>query len=228
MLQRGAGKRHHGTGVALLAAMPVLKSVHEARSVEAFVRFGRYQHRDMTEVRPSTSWAAAVMPYYLQRELLEIGLAINPSKTTALPPKGHVSTPEYIVLLGSIGVRIAEGCIGGLGVPIGNDAGELESAMRMRCVLRDGWWSRTTRAFRYRLCRTKQSGLNLSATSSMVRRTAHVAHVDRAMDPELALSACQMAGINAMRVLDHHFIEFPLNLVLPKYRDQPNYGRMRS
>ena len=58
---------------------------------------------------------------FLQHELCEIGIAMNPSKTAALPSKGHVPVPEEIALLGGIGVCIAEGRgVKVVGVPIGN------------------------------------------------------------------------------------------------------------
>lgn len=50
----------------------------------------------------------SVVPFP-QQGLCEVGIAINPSKTVALPPKGHVPTREEIALLGGIGVRITEG-----------------------------------------------------------------------------------------------------------------------
>ena len=48
-----------------------------------------------------------VVPF-LQCELFNIGIAINPSKTVALPPKEHVPTPEQTALLEGIGISIAE------------------------------------------------------------------------------------------------------------------------
>ena len=42
------------------------------------------------EITPNTMEFVPV----LQRELSNICIAINPSKTVALPPKGHVSTPK--------------------------------------------------------------------------------------------------------------------------------------
>ena len=59
----------------------------------------------MSEITPHT---VRVVPF-LQHELCELSIAMNPSKTVALPPKGHVPTPEEIALLGGIDVRIAEG-----------------------------------------------------------------------------------------------------------------------
>ena len=68
----------------------------------------------------------------LQRELSNIGIAINPSKTVALPPKGHVPTLEQTALLEGIGVRIAErGGVKVVGVPVGTDEYAMESALEI-------------------------------------------------------------------------------------------------
>ena len=57
------------------------------------------------------------MPF-LQHELCKIGIAMDSSKIVALPPKGHVTTPEEIALLVGIGVCIAGGCgVKVVGVP---------------------------------------------------------------------------------------------------------------
>ena len=48
----------------------------------------------MMEVTPDT---VEDVPFP-QLELSNIGIAINPSKTVALPPKGHVPTLEKIAL----------------------------------------------------------------------------------------------------------------------------------
>ena len=58
----------------------------------------------MMEIIPDT---VEVVPC-LQRELSNIGIPINPSKTVAVPPKRHVPTPEQIALLEGSGVSIAE------------------------------------------------------------------------------------------------------------------------
>ena len=69
---------------------------------------------------------------FLQHELCEIGIAMNPSKTVALPPKGHVPIPEEIALLGGIGVRIVEGRgVKVVGVPIGNGAFAANSTLEI-------------------------------------------------------------------------------------------------
>ena len=74
---------------------------------------------------------AEVVPF-VQRELSNIGFAINPSKTVALPPKEHLNTPEKIALLEGIGVRIAErGGVNVVGVPVAPDEYARESAMEI-------------------------------------------------------------------------------------------------
>ncbi len=134
-----------------------------------------------------------VVPIF-QRELSNIGIAINPSKTVALPPKGHVPTPEQITLLEGIGVSIAErGGVKVVGVPIGTDEYVRESAME---IVRNGGAEQLARM----LSRMpdKQSA-NLIATGSMVQRTSYL---ERVMDPELSLAACQRAYGNALWMLE--------------------------
>ena len=41
-----------------------------------------------------TGDAVGVVCFFLQRELANIGIAINTRITAALPPKGHTPTPE--------------------------------------------------------------------------------------------------------------------------------------
>ena len=66
---------------------------------------------------------------FLQRELASIGISMNPSKTVALLPKGHVLTLEKIALFEGVDVRIAEqGGVTVVGVPIGTDAHAMKSA----------------------------------------------------------------------------------------------------
>ena len=67
---------------------------------------------------------------FLQCELSNIGMAINPTKMLALAPKGGIPTPEPIALLEDIGVRVAEqGVVKVVGVPVGTDEHARESAM---------------------------------------------------------------------------------------------------
>ena len=59
---------------------------------------------------------------FLRRELEDIGVVVNPTKTIALPPKGYAPTAEEISLLESVHVRIeGEGGATVVGVPIGTD-----------------------------------------------------------------------------------------------------------
>ncbi|CAN0328772.1 unnamed protein product, partial [Scytosiphon promiscuus] len=187
-----------GPALFCMPLLPVLKRVREEfepRGVEAFAYLDDISI-GMSEITPNT---VRVVPF-LQHELCEIGIAINPSKTVALPPKGHVPTSEEIALLGGIGVRIAEG--GGVkvvGVPIGNDAFAVNSAVE---IVRDGGAEQLARILPR--MPDKQSA-NLIATSSMVQRTSYI---ERVMDPELSLPACQRADTSAMWMLER-LLEIP-------------------
>ena len=93
-----------GPALFCMPLLPVLKRTRaefEPRGVEAFAYLDD-SSIGMMEITPDT------VEVVLQRELSNIGIAINPSKTVALPPKGHVPTPEQIALLQGIGVSIAE------------------------------------------------------------------------------------------------------------------------
>ena len=80
----------------------------------------------MMEITPDTTEAIP----FLQRELSNIGIAINRIKTAALPPKGYVPTSEQIALLEGMGVRIAEqGGLKVVGVSVNTDEYARESAM---------------------------------------------------------------------------------------------------
>ena len=134
-----------------------------------------------------------VVPF-LQRELTNIGIAINPRKTVALPLKGPVPTPQEISLLQGIDVRIAErGGVKVVGVPIGTDEYAIDSAME---IVKNGGAEQLVRMLQR--MPDKQSG-NLIATGSMVQRTACI---ERVMDPELSLPACQKADNSAMWKLE--------------------------
>ena len=57
---------------------------------------------------------------FLQRELEDIGIVVNTSKTMVLPPKDHGPRAEEISLLESVDVRVADkGGVTVVGVPIG-------------------------------------------------------------------------------------------------------------
>lgn len=114
--------------------LPVLKRVREEferRGVDAFI-FLDDVSIGMSEITPNT---VRDVPF-LRHELCKRGIAIKPSKTVALPPKGHVPTPEEIGLPGGIDVRIAErGEVKGVGVPVGRDACTVSSAVE---IVRNG------------------------------------------------------------------------------------------
>ena len=117
----------------------MLKRIREEFEPRGFGAFAYFDDISigMSEITPDT---VRVVPF-LQHDLCEIGIAKNPSKTVALPPKGHVPTPEEIALLGGIGLRIAEGWgVNVVGVPIGSDAFAMNNALK---IVRDG---RATRA----------------------------------------------------------------------------------
>ena len=181
-----------GPALFCMPILPVLKRTRaefEPGGVDAFAYLDDISI-GMMEITPDT---VKVVPF-LQRELSDIGIAINPSKTVALPPKGHVPTPEQIVLLEGIGVSIAErGGVKVVGVPIGTDEHARESAME---IVRNGGAEQLARM----LSRMpdKQSA-NLIAIGSMVQRTSYL---ERVMDPKLSLAACKKADGNVLWMLE--------------------------
>ena len=79
-----------GPALFCMPLLPVLKRTRakfESRGIEAFAYLD-YISIGMMETTPDT---VEDVPFH-QRELSNIGIAINPSKTVALPPKGHVRT----------------------------------------------------------------------------------------------------------------------------------------
>ena len=108
-----------GPALFCVPLLPVLKRTREEfeqRRVEAFAYLNDISI-GMKEITPDT---VEVVPF-LQRELVNIGIA---SKTVALPPKGHVPTPEEFSLIQGIDVRIAErGGVKVVGVSIVRDSG---------------------------------------------------------------------------------------------------------
>ena len=177
-----------GPALFCMPLLPVLKRTRaefEPRGVEAFAYLDD-SSIGMMEITPDT---VEVVPFF-QRELSNIGIAINPSKTVALPSKGHVPTPEQITLLEGIGVSIDErGGVKVVGVPIGTDEYARESAME---IVRNGGVEQLARMLSRML--DKQSA-NLIATGSMIQRTSYL---ERVMDPELLLAACKKSDGNAL------------------------------
>ena len=89
----------------------------EPRGVEAFA----YHDSISIGMMEVTSDIVEVLPF-VQRELANIGIAINPRKTVPLPLKGHAPTFEEICFLEGTSVHIAErGGVKVVGVPIGTD-----------------------------------------------------------------------------------------------------------
>ena len=80
----------------------------------------------------TTAYTVEVVPC-LQRELVNVGIAMNARKTVALPPKENEHTHAGIVpLLGDVDVHVADkGGVEVVGVPIGTDAYAMESAMEI-------------------------------------------------------------------------------------------------
>ena len=118
-----------GPALFCMLLLPALKRIREEFEPrrEAFAHLGDISI-GVSEITPDT---VRVVPF-LQHELCEISIAMNPSKTVALPPKGLVPTPEEIALLGGIGVRIAERRgVKVVGVPIDNDAFGVNSALEI-------------------------------------------------------------------------------------------------
>ena len=181
-----------GSALFCMLLLPVLKRTRaefEPRGIEAFASLDGISIAIM-EITPDT----VEVVLFLQRELSNIGIAINPRKTVVLLPKGHVPTPEQIALLEGIGVSIAErGGANVVGMPIGTDEYARESAME---IVRNGGAGQLARMLSR--MSDKQSA-NLIATGSMVQRTSYR---ERVMDPELSLAACKKADGNALWMLE--------------------------
>ena len=103
-----------------LPLRPVLARVREEYEWQGVETYAHLD--DITiaadEILPGT---VGVVPF-LERELTARDIHLNPGKTIAFAPKGHVLTPEEISLLAGVGVRIAyERGIKVVGVPVGSD-----------------------------------------------------------------------------------------------------------
>ena len=181
-----------GPTLFCMPLLPVLKRTRaefEPIGVEAFAYLDDISI-GMMEITPDT----VEVVLFLQRELSNIVIAINPSKTVALPPKGHVLTPEQIALLEGIGVSIAERGGGKVvGVPIGTDEYARESVMEL---VRNGGAEQL--AWMLLRMPDKQPA-NVIATGSMVQRTSYL---ERVMGPELSLAACKNADGNTLWMLE--------------------------
>ena len=181
-----------GPALFCMPLLPVLKRTRaefEPRGVKGFAYLDDI-NIGMVEITPDT---VEMLPF-LQRELFNIGIAINPSKTVALPPKGHVPTPELIALVEGIGVSIAErGGVKVVEAPNGTDEYARKSATE---IVRNGGAEQLARM----LSRMPDKrSANLIATGSMVQWTSYL---ERVMGPELSLAACKKADGKALWMLE--------------------------
>ena len=168
-----------------LALRPGLKRFREEferEGVEAFaymdaVSFGRMK------IAAGTVRAFA----FLRRELEDVGVVVNPTKTIARPPKGYAPTAEGIslLLIESVDVRIAvEGGVTGVGVPIGTDEFVLDRAKE---VVRD---ERADRLARCLASMPDKQAATLITNKSLGQRTSCL---ERALDTGISLETCRRA-----------------------------------
>ena len=147
-----------GPALFCIPLLPMPKRIREEfepKVVEAFVYLDDISI-GMFEV---TSDTVEVVPF-LQRELASIGIAMNPSKTVALLPKGYVPTLEEIDLPEGNDVRIAErGGVKAVGSSIGFDACAMESAVE---IVENGGVEQLARVLPHKL--NKQTALQPLAT----------------------------------------------------------------
>ena len=119
-----------GSAVFCLTLRPGLERFREEferEGVEAFAYMVDV-YLGLTGIKVNTIRAFA----FLRRELEDIGIVINTSKTVALPEKSHAPTAEDISILKSVDVRVAyKGGVTVVGVPTGNDEYVLERARKM-------------------------------------------------------------------------------------------------
>ena len=123
-----------GPAMFCLALRPGLKRFREELEIEGVEAFAYMDDVSLGLTRITAETVRAFA--FLQRELKEIGIVVNPAKTVVLPPKGYAPTADEISLLESVDVRIAgEGRATVVGVPIGTDEYVLD---RVTEVVRDG------------------------------------------------------------------------------------------
>ena len=123
-----------GPTLFCLPLRSVLTKVREEYEPQGVEAYGYLDNITIAadEISPGTVGVVS----FLERELIARGINLNPAKTVALAPKGHVSTPEETSRLAGVGVRIAdEGGIKVVGVPVGSDEFAIESAIG---IVRDG------------------------------------------------------------------------------------------
>ena len=176
-----------GPAMFCLALRPGLKRFREefeGGEMEAFT------YMDGVPLGLRRVTANTVRPFpFLRREVEDIGIAVNPANTVALPPKGHAPTAEEIPLLESVDVRIAgEEGVTAVDVPIGTDEYVLDRAME---IVRDGAADSFVRCL---ASMPDKQAATLIAIESLGQRTSYL---ERALDTGLSLEACRRADNGA-------------------------------
>ena len=163
---------------------------YESKGVEAYT----YHDDSIVAAHDVTPGTMGGVPF-VERELTRRGIHFNPGETVASASPGQVPMPVEISRVAEVGVRIAdEGGIKVVGVPVGTDECQMESALG---VVRDG--SAGTLARVLPRVPDKQTA-NLISTSAMVQRRAHL---ERVMGPKLSPPARRRADNGAMWVLEN-------------------------
>ena len=176
-----------GSAVFCLTLRPGLERFREEferEGVEAFAYMVDV-YLGLTGIKVNTIRAFA----FLRRELEDIGIVINTSKTVALPEKSHAPTAEDISILKSVDVRVAyKGGVTVVGVPTGNDEYVLE---RAREIVKEGGTDHLASCLAN--MPDKQAAAHI-VTESPGQRTGYL---ERALDTELYLKACREADNGA-------------------------------
>ena len=103
-MQQGDAMRPALFCMPLLPGLKRIREEFEPRGVEAFAYLD-----DISISTPEITPYTVRVVLFLQHELCEIGIVINPSKTVVLPLQGHVPTPKEITLLGGMVFTLRKG-----------------------------------------------------------------------------------------------------------------------
>ena len=175
-----------GPAMFCLALQPGLKRFRE--EIEGEVETSAYMNDvsvGLLRITANTIRAFA----FLRRELEDIGIVVNTSKTVALSPKGHAPTAEDISLLESVDVRVAdEAGVTVVGVPIGTDEYVLE---RAREIVEKGDTDHLAR------CLTNMPDKLAAALIVIESLGQRTGYLKRALDTKLSLEACKRADNGA-------------------------------
>ena len=95
-----------GPAMFCLALRPGLKRFREEFEGEGVEAFAYMDDISLGLMGVTANTIRAIT--FLRRELDDIGIVVNPTKTVVLPPKGHAPTVEEISLLESVDIHIAE------------------------------------------------------------------------------------------------------------------------